>query len=81
MREHEKGLAAAKSENERLKQRLSEVQTQDFIEGEIRNKLGLVKPGETVVLMGGAQHTVSSDNVKSDMEQLHNWKQWWNLFF
>lgn len=68
----------ARRENARLKQQLSDVQTPEFIEREAREKLGLGREGETVVIVpetGGSEAGPSGQ-----MEQLPHWKQWWNLY-
>lgn len=81
-------LAQAEAENKRLKKELEQVQSPGFVEEEARNKLGLIKPGEQVVMLpdrstvdgqpggeAGSQFTETKDN------NLPNWKQWWRLFF
>src|SRR5438132_1694781 len=44
-------LKELKKQNEELKTKVEGVQTQDFIEKQARDKLGLAKPGETVVVL------------------------------
>ena len=44
-------LEKEKKENERLKQQLVFVKSQEFIESEARNKLFMVKPGESGVIV------------------------------
>ena len=71
-------LVAEKRKHVVLQSQLSHVQQPDFIESQVRNKLFLAKPGETVVLLGQKPpfETKSKPTVK-----LTNWQQWWNLFF
>ena len=60
-----------------LKQRLYVSNTTEFIEKEAREKLGMVKPGEHIVLEPPPKlekNTVTIDNTP-------NWKKWWKLFF
>lgn len=56
------------------------------IEKEIRDKLQMAKPGETVVIIpGGGLHT-SGDNLQVETSQRYenaenvpNWKRWWEV--
>jgi cell division protein FtsB len=67
-----------------LKNSLSQSLGAGYIEQEARNKLGLAKPGETVVIMpdasaGGSQ--ISQPNLPQSVDTIPNWKKWWELFF
>lgn len=76
--ESEAKLEALKKENEKLKQEMQYKLSQEYKEAEIRNKLGLAKPNETVFVFpdeGGKD--VNDDNKR----ELPNWKKWWRLFF
>ncbi len=70
-------LSDKKNQNKFLKEQLKYVQTNDFIEKESRDKLGLVKQGEVVV-----QEKFNRNLTKSIEENLEkpNWKQWIDLF-
>lgn len=69
---------AKKKETKYLEERLYFVKSTEFIEKEAREKLGLVKEGEYVVLapvpLEKKQQTMISDDTP-------NWKKWLNLFF
>src|SRR3990167_3551064 len=39
------------SKNEDLKKKITQIQSPDFIEEEVRNKLGFAKKGETIVVI------------------------------
>lgn len=71
-------LEKEKKENERLKQQLVLVNSQEFIESEARNKLLMVKPGEEGVI-------VPSDLIEKKapkkVSEPPNWQKWINLFF
>lgn len=76
----QKQLDDLKRENEALKKELDFKSSDQFAEEEIRNKLGLAKPGETIVVLpknDGLQSTVNSQPTTD----LPNWQKWWNLFF
>lgn len=64
-------------ENESLQSRLEETREDAYVERIARDKLGLVKEGETIVIVsqqdaGGGEQDVASD--------LANWRQWWEVF-
>lgn len=71
-------LQKEKKENAYLKERLSYVQSDQFVEEEAREKLGLVKEGEYIVIA-----PPPTDKVKEDetIDTRPNWKKWWELFF
>lgn len=80
IREREETLAKIEAENEALKKRLALSQSPDYIEREAREKLGLTRPGESVVLMPPA--TEAAKLLEELLPKpLPNWRQWWRLFF
>lgn len=60
-----------------LQEQLKYVQTDEFVEQEARNKLGLVKQDEYVVL--APPPTKNSEN-EEDRSDDPNWKKWIQLF-
>lgn len=74
-------LTRVMADNEKLKKELEEAQTPEFIEKVAREKLGLVKDGETIVLL--PQQPLTAENIESSGEVPNevNWKKWWRLFF
>lgn len=79
--ERQSVLKRLEAENTRLKGELSYSESPFFVEQEARNRLGLGREGETVVLMPNVQFPISSIQKKTDEETIPNWKRWWNLFF
>lgn len=72
----QKELDRQKAENEKLKKRLVEVKSRQFIESEARNKLFLVKPGEREVLIAkAAEKKESKPKVIVPI-----WQRWVSLF-
>lgn len=61
-----------------LKQQLYFSNTQEFIEKQAREKLGMVKQGEYIIL---APPTKNEDEKSVVIDNTSNWKKWWNLFF
>lgn len=74
----EMSLQEQKKENAYLKERLSYVQSNQFVEEEARDKLGLVKDGEYIVIA-----PPPTDKIKQpeNIDARPNWKKWWELFF
>lgn len=70
-------LAKQKQENQELKAQLSYVQSDEFLETEARDKLFLVKPGESDVII--PKELVMKKEEKK-MIILPAWQQWINLF-
>jgi len=73
----------AKKETEDLEKRLEYIQSQEFIEKQLRDKLGLAKEGETVVILPPPEilRTFAPEYVQED-EKLPdpNWRKWIKLF-
>ena len=68
--------------NKELKKRLAEVKSAGFLEQQIRDKLGLVKEGETLVVIPQAViDQVLALNQKVEKVRLPNPLGWWRLFF
>jgi cell division protein FtsB len=68
-------------DNRVLKEKLSQTQKYNFIEQMARDKLNLVKPGETVVIIPEkAIDKVLSAQIKVEEVKLPNWQGWLKLF-
>lgn len=55
-------------------------QSEEFIEQEARNKLNMVKEGETVVVLPPNLKEILSKGENQPQASLPNWRQWLNLF-
>ncbi len=78
-------LEEVKVINDELKQEVKKVESEHFVELQARDKLGLAKDGETVVIlpdeatlrrMAPPQEAFESPSLPDP-----NWKKWWKLFF
>lgn len=78
IKERQNALLRVEAENKKLKDQLSQVQSPEFIERQAREKLGLVKEGETVVFLPEASASASQS---ASTQNLPNWKKWIRLFF
>jgi len=72
-------LVAAETENSVLKRKLVEVQTADFVEREAREKLGMGREGERVVVMPDEKQ-VESGELKVESGKVENWRLWRKLY-
>ena len=79
----EKYLSELKKENEELTKKLQNVESVQFVEEVARNKLGLAKKGEIVVVLPDIQ-TLKNLAPKLPIEKASlpdpNWQLWLKLF-
>jgi cell division protein FtsB len=71
------------ADNRKLEEQVAEVQGSEFIEKQIRDKLGLVKPGEAIVVLPDAEilkKLVPQKSTEEDSLPDPNWKRWMKLF-
>ncbi len=79
----ENKLQKAKKENEELESTLEFTQSEQFIEEQLRNKLGLAKEGEIVLVLPDDETLKKlAPTIPEEQEEkpLPNWKKWMNLF-
>ena len=77
--EAEEKLERLKTENEVLKRDLEFKKSEEFAEKEIRNKLGLAKEGEVIVLIPRESDERLTTN--DERKNISNWQKWKELFF
>lgn len=70
-----RGEEARKAELER---KLIEATGAAFIEKQAREKLGLVRPGDTIVLL---EPSKAAGTENTGEGAISNWERWWRLFF
>ncbi len=82
--EKEEYIEEIRMENEELSQRVDTIKSEEFIEKQLRNKLGLAKEGETIIVLPD-EETISkfapSDEKEEEILPDPNWKKWFKLFF
>lgn len=76
--DYEKELEIEVKKNQELKKRLADVKKPEFIEREAREKLGMGRPGESILIMPPITITPVK---KQEARELENWEKWWRLFF
>ncbi|HSX48782.1 MAG TPA: septum formation initiator family protein [Candidatus Saccharimonadales bacterium] len=76
-------VADLEKESEKLKKQLQSVESVQFIEQEARDKLGLAKKGETVVVLPDEEtlkSLVPKEETEKEVLPPDNWKLWLNMF-
>lgn len=82
--EAEQKLEKLKEEQARLLVLKEQVESEEFVEREAREKLGLAKPGETVVVLPDEEilRRLAPPVEEEDfIEELPIWRRWAKLFF
>ena len=76
-------IEALKKEKERLQADLEKAQSEEFMEKQLRDKLGMAKEGEIVVILPDAETVKKfAPSINSEEETLPdpNWRKWLKLF-
>jgi cell division protein FtsB len=84
LKEKEGYIEKIRKENEELSQRVDTFKSEEFIEKQLRDKLGLAKEGEIIIILPDKETiTKFAPNDEKEEEILPdpNWKKWLNLFF
>lgn len=85
IRKEEERLVSLVKENEELRKKLRYLQSEEFVEREARDKLGLVKEGETVVIgeeiLGKSSTNGTGSTSREGEESLPVWREWVRLFW
>lgn len=84
IKDREVRVSNLRNENDRLKKTLNDSQTGEFVEKQIRDKLGLAKQGEIVLVLPGSDllMKLAPDLPKNEATlPLKNWEKWYRLFF
>lgn len=70
----------AEIKNKELKKKLLEIKSPEFLEEEARNKLGLAKEGETIVIIPDEKIKEVLGTTESAEPRLPNWLGWLRVF-
>ncbi len=79
--EAKRELSLEKKRNQDLKDKLSVVQSPQFIEEQARNKLFLSKPNEQEIIIPKDLLKITDSQDVKPQKEAPNWKKWLNLFF
>lgn len=69
------------AKNRQLKNKLVQTQSPQYLEEEVRNKLGLAKKGETVVIIPEEKLKLVLGASSAAQTRLPNWLGWLKVFF
>ncbi len=75
IKQEQQELQQLEQENQQLKAELDYIQTEQFLEKEARNNLGLTK-GEVVIVLPSDFY---EEAPAESQEELPAWKKWWEL--
>jgi len=81
--EAQKKLEKLEKEHKELEEKERAVQSTEFREQQIRDKLGLVKEGEIVVILPDAEIVkkyAPKLEAEEEAENIPNWRKWMGLF-
>lgn len=67
-------------QEDQLKEKLAYRQSEEFVEQEARDKLNLVKPGETVVVFDESEELGTKSRDLGEGSQKSNYQEWKRLF-
>jgi cell division protein FtsB len=88
IRNLENEISEIETSNEKLSDLISYFQTETYKEQEAREKLGLVMPGEKVLVFPEDEDKDEEGDIVSTITKeedrgvnLPNYKKWWNFFF
>lgn len=74
----EEELAVLRGRKNSLKEQLKQVESPEYIEEVAREKLGMGKEGEKIVIL---PRVGSNELIPNQPEKKENWQKWWQLFF
>jgi len=77
-------LTQLKKEQERLKAELERVSSEEYVEKQIRDNLGMSRAGELIVVLPDPEIVKKFSPIVAQEEEVlpdPNWKKWLNLFF
>lgn len=79
----EEKVKSLEIENERLKEEFESVTSDEFIESQLREKLGLVREGEVIVVLPNEetlQKLAPEPKIEENVLPNPNWQKWLRLF-
>lgn len=76
--ERKEMVESVKKENEQLKKQLEAISDEEYVEKIARDKLGMVKEGESIILLPDEAKTGTK---KEEEAKRTNWQMWWALFY
>lgn len=78
VKEREGELIQIKEKNKELERQLTDIQSEGYVERIARDKLGMVKVGEMILIL---PDRAASGKPRDEDNGGANWRKWWKLFF
>lgn len=85
--EAETRLSELEQKNRLLKEKQREATTPEFVERQAREKLGLVKKGEVILVLPQEEVKKLAESLREEYlkpevatSEIPNWQRWWRLF-
>lgn len=79
MKEAKAQLGQLQGQKSELEKKLASVDNSEYIERELRDKLGYGRPGETILVLPRPEAGSSSTSEVTPIPEA-NWKKWWGLY-
>ena len=84
IKEEGEKVKALEAENEEIRRKIEDVKSQEYLEKQMRDKLGLAKEGEIVVVLPDEEtlrKLVPKEEEEKETLPDPTWKKWLKLFF
>lgn len=78
LKSRESELIRLQDTNKILERTLQDMGSESYVEMMAREKLGLVREGETIVILQNSEFSTQNSEQKVTRS---NWRRWWGLFF
>lgn len=72
-------ISQLERENEKIKQKIAEVESPEYLEQIARDKLNLSKPGEILIIL--PKDYLASTSAELQTDNRKNWEKWRDLIF
>jgi len=83
--EEKQRLSDLEKKHEELVRKLEMVQTPAFVEKEARERLGMAREGETIIIVDESfvpgEYSENTGGVPDGSDTLPYWRRWWQVFF
>lgn len=74
----ERELSRLQQDNIQLQQKIIDMKSESYVERIARDKLGMIKDGETIVML---PENASISGGQQAQNAVSLWRRWWGLFF
>lgn len=79
MKEAQAEVSQLDAQKAELEKKLASVDNPEYVERQLRDKLGYGKAGETVLILPHQEIAINQSPIVNKTTE-PNWKQWWDLY-